>query len=75
MADNIINGLDIGSAAIRIAVGQVTPEGEVKILGVAESRSEGVNKGIIIDLEDTVSSISTCLDKVEKVVGDRKSVV
>jgi cell division protein FtsA len=69
MADNIINGLDIGSAAIRIAVGQVTPEGEVKILGVAESRSEGVNKGIIIDLEDTVSSISTCLDKVEKVVG------
>jgi len=69
MADNIINGLDIGSAAIRIAVGQVTPEGEVKILGVAESRSEGVNKGIIIDLEDTVSSISTCLDKVEKAVG------
>jgi len=69
MADNIINGLDIGSAAIRIAVGQVTPEGEVKILGVAESRSEGVNKGIIIDLEDTVSSISTCLDKIEKVVG------
>ena len=69
MADNIINGLDVGSAAIRIAVGQVTPEGEVKILGVAESRSEGVNKGIIIDLEDTVSSISTCLDKIEKVVG------
>ena len=69
MAENIISGLDIGSAAIRIAVGQATPEGEIKILGVAETKSEGVNKGIIVDLEDTVSSISGCLDKIEQVVG------
>ncbi|MDD5222195.1 MAG: cell division protein FtsA [Patescibacteria group bacterium] len=69
MADNIITGLDIGSSAIRIAVAQVTPENEIRILGGAEAKSEGVNKGVIVDLEDTISSISQALDKIEKVTG------
>lgn len=66
---DIITGIDLGSGAIRIAVGQVHPEGDLHIIGLAEGSSEGINKGVIINIEDTVSSISACVEKVEKLIG------
>ncbi len=65
----IITGIDLGSDTIRIAVGRVTPEGNLQIEGLSEGPSDGINKGVIINIEDTVSSISACLEKAEKVVG------
>jgi cell division protein FtsA len=72
---NLIAGLDIGSSAVRIAVGQLVYNSnanvppELQILGAAESRSEGVNKGVISSIEDVVSSLSSCLEKTERTVG------
>lgn len=66
--ENIITGLDIGSSTIRIAIGKVASN-EVQILGVAETYSEGVSKGVITELEDTVTSISRAVDKIERLVG------
>ncbi|MCD6442194.1 cell division protein FtsA [bacterium] len=65
----IISGIDLGSNYIRIAVGQVRPEGVLDIIGVAETHSEGISKGEITDIEDAVSSISACLEQIEKVIG------
>lgn len=69
MAENIITGFDLGSSTIRIAVGRVSPVGEIEILGVVESPSEGVAKGVISDPEDTISSVSQAIDKIERTVG------
>lgn len=66
----IIAGLDIGSTAIRLAVGQsVGEEGKIHIIGAAEVPAEGISKGIISSIEDAVSSISACLEKAERMVG------
>src|SRR6056297_3793542 len=65
----IITGIDLGSDTIRIAVGRISPEGHLQIEGLSEGPSDGINKGVIINIEDTVSSISACLEKAEKVVG------
>ncbi|MEK9152466.1 MAG: cell division protein FtsA, partial [Patescibacteria group bacterium] len=65
-------GIDIGSTAIRVAVGQKLPVGEkeqVHIIGAAEVPSEGINRGIINSIEDAVSSVSTCIEKVERMTG------
>ncbi len=67
--NNLITGLDIGSGAIRIAVGQTQEDGGLQIIGLSEGRSEGLAKGIITDIEDTVSSISSCWEQAEKSVG------
>lgn len=69
MREKIITGLDIGSTMIRLAVGQMTPEGSLRIIGGAETPSEGVAKGIINSIEDTVSSLSRCLEKAERMIG------
>ncbi len=70
---NLIGGLDIGSNFVRMVVGQVVEkdglEEELQILGAAEFPSEGVQKGVISSIEDVVSSISACLERVERMVG------
>lgn len=66
--ENIITGIDIGSGAIRIAVGKASGN-EVQILGLVETHSEGVSKGVIVELEDTVTSVSRAVDQIERLIG------
>jgi len=70
---DIITGLDIGSRAIRVAVGQrlETVEGreQLHIIGAIEVPSEGVSKGSVTSLESTVSSISKAFEKAERMTG------
>jgi cell division protein FtsA len=68
----IIVGLDVGSTAVRLAVGQLVPSGEkteLHIIGAVEAASEGVHKGVVTSIEDVVSSISSCLEKAERMIG------
>lgn len=68
----LLAGLDIGSTAVRIAVGAASPtaEGEeLHILAAAEAPSQGVHKGVVTSIEDAVSSIATALERTERLVG------
>ena len=65
-------GIDVGSTAVRIAVGHRLPNGDkdqLHVIGAAEVVSEGVNRGQINSIEDAVSSVSSCVEKVERMVG------
>lgn len=66
---NTIVGLDIGSTAVRIVVAQEGAEGKLQIIGAAQTASEGINKGKITSLEDATSSLSSALEKVERLTG------
>lgn len=65
---NIITGLDLGSKTIRVAIGRIE-DNRIEIIGIAEHLSEGISKGVIINIEDTVSSISATLEKAERMAG------
>ncbi len=73
--NNLIAGLDIGSSMVRMAVGQMAYKGtddlspDIQILGAAEVPAEGMHKGAINSIEDVVSSVSSCLEKMERTVG------
>jgi len=67
--NKIVTGLDLGSGAIKIAVGQVYPDGELEIIAVNKNPSEGISKGTITNLEDAISSLSRALEKTEKLIG------
>ena len=72
MKENIIAGLDIGSLETRLVIGQrVETEGgsKLQIIGAVSVPSEGVNKGIINSIEDTTASISSVLEKAERLLG------
>ena len=70
--DEIFAGIDIGSSAVRVAVGQRLPVGDkesVHIIGAAEVAAEGINRGLINSIDDAVSSVASCIEKVEKMTG------
>lgn len=73
MSENIIAGLDIGTKAIRVAMGQTVPgEGarpRVHIVGAVEVPSEGIHKGTITSMEDAVSALSKSLEMAERMTG------
>jgi cell division protein FtsA len=72
MRDDIIAGLDIGSTAVRLVVGQrnqVGAEAHLQIIGAVSVPAEGINKGAVKSIEDVTSSISACLEKAERLVG------
>lgn len=66
--ENLISGLDIGSSQVRMVVGDAS-SGQLNIIGLSEVPSEGVSKGVVTSIEDTVSTISLAREKVERMVG------
>lgn len=69
-ADQILVGLDIGTTTIRVVVGKKENPGALpSIIGVGEAKSVGIRRGVIIDIEEAVSSISKALEKAERMTG------
>lgn len=68
--DNILVGLDIGTTTIRVVVGkrEETVPGP-SVIGVGEAPAAGIRKGVIVDIEEAVSSISQALEKAERMTG------
>ena len=72
MKEGIIAGLDIGSTAIRLVVGQRTKRTDndkLQIIGAVNVQAEGINRGAVTSIEDVTSSISACLEKGERLIG------
>jgi cell division protein FtsA len=68
---NIIVGLDVGTSAIKVAVGEVSSEGTVNLIGVGVSPSKGLRKGVVINIELTVDAISKAIAQAETMAGTR----
>lgn len=61
-------GLDIGTSKIAICVGTIH-EGVPTILGMSKSPSGGIRKGVISDIEETISALSAALATAERIAG------
>jgi cell division protein FtsA len=68
--EQIFVGLDVGSSMIRVVVGKQESElGAPSIIGVGEAPSQGIRRGVIVDIDEAVSSISEALEKAERMTG------
>lgn len=68
-AGNLIVGLDIGTMKIAVVVAEASAEGEVQIVGVGTSVSEGIKKGVVVNIDDTVNSIRKAVKDAEQMAG------
>ncbi|CAN4274473.1 MAG: hypothetical protein RIR60_1109 [Pseudomonadota bacterium] len=62
---NLIVGLDIGTSKIVAIVGELQPEGTVKVIGLGQHISRGLKKGVVINIESTMQSIQRALEEAE----------
>lgn len=66
--NDIIVSLDIGTSKVRAIIGEVV-NGTINIIGVGSADSEGIRKGAIVDIDQTVQSIRSAVDHAERMVG------
>ncbi len=63
----IISGIDIGTTKIAVVIAEWNKKNnEISILGVGESPSYGLKKGIVVNMDQTVTSINNALSVAEK---------
>ncbi|MFS0727613.1 cell division protein FtsA [Paenibacillus sp. 1P07SE] len=67
-SSDIIVSLDIGTSKVRAIIGEIT-NGAINIIGVGSADSEGIRKGAIVDIDQTVQSIRNAVDHAERMVG------
>jgi cell division protein FtsA len=69
-SDNqMIVGLDIGTSKVVCIVGEVSPEGDVEIVGIGSHPSRGLKKGVVVNIESTVQSIQRAVEEAELMAG------
>nr|WP_276320210.1 cell division FtsA domain-containing protein [Corallococcus coralloides] len=64
----IIVGLDIGTTKICAIVGELTDSG-IDIIGIGTHPSKGLRKGVVVNIEATVSSIRRAVEEAELMAG------
>ena len=63
-------GIDIGSSQVRIVVAQQELEQEnITVRGAGAAEMQGMQKGVITDIDEAVKSVNRALDSAERVVG------
>lgn len=69
---NYVTGIDVGSSTVRVAVAQASQDPEQAmptVLGASSAPMEGMQKGVITDVESAVRAIGKALDTAERVAG------
>ncbi len=62
---DLIVGLDIGTSKIVTLVAEVLPEGGINIIGMGQAPSRGLKKGVVVNIEATVTAIQRALEEAE----------
>jgi len=65
----MIVGLDIGTSKIVALVAEIDEEGGVELIALGSHPSQGMKKGVVINIESTVSAISKAVEEAERMAG------
>ncbi|AGU48096.1 cell division protein FtsA [Variovorax sp. Varisp85] len=62
---DLVVGLDIGTAKVMVVVAEVLPGGELKLAGLGIAPSNGLKRGVVVNIDATVQSIQQALKEAE----------
>ena len=62
---NLVVALDIGTSKISVAVGEITPDNQLSIVGVGNQPARGMDKGGVNDLNLVIQSIQRAINEAE----------
>ena len=69
MNENVYVGLDIGTTKIACIIAEIDSNNELKIVGVGISASDGLRKGVVVNIDKTVHSIQKAVEEAELMSG------
>ncbi|MGC9400086.1 MAG: cell division protein FtsA [Anaerolineae bacterium] len=62
-------GIDVGSAKIQVLVGEISDNGETRIVGVGRVPAHGVHKGAIVNVSEATAAIADAVAQAEQTSG------
>jgi cell division protein FtsA len=66
---SVLTALDIGSSFVRVLIAQTNNEGRLEITGIGEVLSEGMDKGLVKDIQAVSNCIKTAMQQAEELAG------
>ncbi len=69
MEERIVTGLDIGTTKVCAVVASVDEMQKINILGVGKAPSDGLNRGVVVNIEKTVNAIRTAIEQAQLASG------
>lgn len=67
--DRIVVSIDVGTTKISVLVAQQLTKDLVEIVGVGKSPSDGLKKGVVVDVAKTICSIKAAIKEAELMAG------
>jgi cell division protein FtsA len=68
-SDRILVAIDVGTTKICVIVAQRLDQDRVEVLGIGKAPSEGLKKGVVVDVAKTIHSIKTAVKEAEIMAG------
>ena len=67
--NRMIVGLDIGTSKVVAIVGEISAEGDLSVVGLGSHKSNGLKKGVVVNIDSTVQSIQRAVEEAELMAG------
>ena len=65
----VLVSIDIGTTKVVTLIGEVSRDGGVDVIGIGQAGSDGLRKGVVIDIDRTVQSVTAAIEGAEKLSG------
>src|SRR4051812_13132154 len=66
---DLITAIDIGTSKVVTLVGEVGPDKIINIIGLGSHPSQGLKRGVVVNIESTVQSIQRSVEEAELSAG------
>jgi len=63
---DLLVALDIGTSKVVAIVAELKGEGHYEVIGLGQSDSKGLKKGVVVNIEATVQSIQRALEEADR---------
>ncbi len=67
--DKLIVGLDVGTAKCCAIIGEISRDNHINILGFGSGPSAGIQKGVVVNIEQASASIASAIEAAERQAG------
>jgi len=64
--EKLIVGLDVGTSKVTTIIGEMTRDNHINILGMGTNPSLGLQRGVIVNLEQATATIATTIEQAER---------
>ncbi len=65
----IITAIDVGTTKICTFIAETTPEGQLRLIGAGSTRSQGLRKGVVVNVSAATQAITESIERAEQIAG------